>query len=134
MIFIKASGSKIFYHIGKSPAKPEPYSISKEKKRFYGPEDTGKWERPQHPGGVENGVFLTSNWKEVAFNHGILDRRILDRRILDHKDEKRLNVYVYKIDMGVVKESGGEIRYGGASELLIPLNIWKKYKIFYKNY
>ena len=94
----QASGSTTLYYIGKSPAQPNP------------PRKNKKWIRPQYPEGLENGVFLTSNWKEVAYYHGVIG-----------------NVYVYNVDNKVIKEAGELTRFDHATEILIPKNIWEKY-------
>ena len=98
---------KILYHVGPRPAEPKPYKHNIEKgwTRYF--KEDGEHKVINY----ERAVFLTNNWKKVWQNHGIHG-----------------NIYIYKIPMAMIKESGGIQKYDWATEIIFDENLWNKYK------
>lgn len=122
--FVKLSeGFRTLYHISKhGPAKPVSRMPKREKKvllddfgeyreidvKKQSPQEIG-WKRPWLNERVESGVFLTPNPIEVVKYHARFG-----------------TVHVYDVAESIIRESGGIHHYDGASEILIPENIWSK--------
>jgi len=109
--------TRVLYHIGKTPAFPKPAQTKAARNTRHDQEEpfSGAWIRPgREP--IASGVFLTPDPHRVALNHGVLG-----------------HVYSYKVPEHVVRKSGGIRTFDGASEIVVPHDLWHHVKFLGKS-
>lgn len=96
-------GTRVLYHIGKRPAKPEHHRLDMEK----------GWSYRRHgyvPAAHEKVVFLSPNPLAVSWLHAIR--------------HTKAHVYAYEVPIWVIKELGGINEIDQAPELAVPERLW----------
>lgn len=113
--YVEAAGSRVLYHIGPRPPKPELRRWSREPFRDLKQEEQPGYLRDWLPERTGPVVFLTPDYKAVAIEHGMAG-----------------NVYAYRVPEWVIQQAGGIHRFEAAPEILIPESLWRHVKFLGK--